>query len=159
MEQKSIWLLLWWFIQIRWTIKSTIKVIASAEFELSLRWSQHMCLNLLFFAPWVEFNTMITICLRKQFQDEVCFVIHCTQDFSMVTLHWQNCGLSNNYIMITNFRLIIFYSVSGFNTCWLCVVNRLSLPRNSKKLSINTNLQPGAVDRYNSTAQQLANFA
>lgn len=58
-----------------------------------------------------------------------------------------------------NFRLIIFYSVSGFNTCWLCVVSRLSLPRNSKKLSINTNLQPGAVDRYNSTAQQLANFA
>lgn len=57
-----------------------------------------------------------------------------------------------------NFRLIIFYSVSGFNT-WLCVVSRLSLPRNSKKLSINTNLQPGAVDRYNSTAQQLANFA
>lgn len=77
----------------------------------------------------------------------------------MVALHRQNCGLSNNYLMIMKFRLIIFYSVSGFNTCWLCVVNRLSLPRNSKKLLINTNLQPGAVDRYNSTAQQLANFA
>lgn len=67
---------------------------------------------------------------------EWVFVIHCTQDFSMVTLHWQNCGLSNNYIMIMNFRLIIFYSVSGFNTRWLCVVNRLSLPRSYRSIPI-----------------------
>lgn len=77
-----------------------------------------------------------------------------SQNFSTVARHWQNSRLSNNYIMIMKFRPSIFHSVSGFNTSWSCLVNRVvcwgiarsywSRPIYSHELKINMTPLPSS---------------